>query len=446
MRAARGKSPTAFNRRTARSAVGGAVAAAVIIGLSATGVDTQVRQSMTTRADFLRAMEELSNWGRWGDDDELGAANLITPDKRRAAAALVTEGLSVSLAHDIIQVEAIDASSILERQAYGISPTRGYDRLAYTGSYHGTIHSHLDSIACHIMWEGRGYNGYRMEDIEAAGACPQGHINNLKDGIVDARHPVRRDAAPRKATAEGWLEPGTAVRKADLEALEELHGGARLGGRRDPALHGPLEAARRRRPVGGGPRTASPATMPTWRTSCRSAASRSSATTCRTIVEPHEFYDEVRLPLHYLALVALGVGIFDNLDFERAVETARRLDKYEFLFTASPLRIEGGMGSPLNPDSRRSDGPGGGGGAASVRGRGGGRPFRLEQRQVHRLGHHAIAVVVAVDRVAGSYAGRMRAGWSGVADGLVEFDHGVVRAAGPHPRVERLPLGLPRFE
>ena len=66
-------------------------------------------------------------------------------------------------------------------------------------------------------------------------------------------------------------------------------------------------------------------------------------------VEPHEFYDEVRLPLHYLALVSLGVGIFDNLDFERLAAVARDLDRYEFLFTASPLRIEGGMGSPLNP-------------------------------------------------------------------------------------------------
>jgi len=44
-------------------------------------------------------MEELSNWGRWGADDELGSSNLITPAKRRAAAALVTEGISVSLAH-----------------------------------------------------------------------------------------------------------------------------------------------------------------------------------------------------------------------------------------------------------------------------------------------------------------------------------------------------------
>jgi len=50
-----------------------------------------------------------------------------------------------------------------------------------------------------------------------------------------------------------------------------------------------------------------------------------------------------------LALVALGVGIFDNLDFERLAEVARELGRYEFLFTAAPLRIEMGMGSPLNP-------------------------------------------------------------------------------------------------
>jgi len=55
------------------------------------------------------------------------------------------------------------------------------------------------------------------------------------------------------------------------------------------------------------------------------------------------------LPLRRLALVALGVDMFDNLDFERLAEEARRLGRYELLFTAAPLRIEGGMGSPLNP-------------------------------------------------------------------------------------------------
>ena len=53
--------------------------------------------------------------------------------------------------------------------------------------------------------------------------------------------------------------------------------------------------------------------------------------------------------LHQLALVAMGVSIFDNLDFERAAEEARRLNRYEFLFMAAPLRIEKGTGSPLNP-------------------------------------------------------------------------------------------------
>ena len=54
-------------------------------------------------------------------------------------------------------------------------------------------------------------------------------------------------------------------------------------------------------------------------------------------------------PTNRLALVAMGVSIFDNLDFERAVEQSRRLNRYEFLFMAAPLRIEKGTGSPLNP-------------------------------------------------------------------------------------------------
>ena len=43
-------------------------------------------------------MTELSNWGRWGKDDQLGTMNLITPEKRRQAYRLVKEGVTVSLA------------------------------------------------------------------------------------------------------------------------------------------------------------------------------------------------------------------------------------------------------------------------------------------------------------------------------------------------------------
>ena len=41
---------------------------------------------------YQRWKTELSNWGRWGKDDQIGALNLITPAKRRQAAALVKDG------------------------------------------------------------------------------------------------------------------------------------------------------------------------------------------------------------------------------------------------------------------------------------------------------------------------------------------------------------------
>ena len=53
---------------------------------------------LITEAQYEGWLENLSNWGRWGPDDEIGALNLITPAKRRAAAALVQEGITVSLA------------------------------------------------------------------------------------------------------------------------------------------------------------------------------------------------------------------------------------------------------------------------------------------------------------------------------------------------------------
>ena len=55
-------------------------------------------QRPMTEQDVLELIDEVSNWGRWGKDDQLGAINLITAEKRRQAAQLVKVGESVSLA------------------------------------------------------------------------------------------------------------------------------------------------------------------------------------------------------------------------------------------------------------------------------------------------------------------------------------------------------------
>ena len=156
------------------------------VGISIPWAQSQsnARPTIANEEDFRRAMKELSNWGRWGADDELGAANLITPAKRKQALALAKEGVAISLAHDVAQEEAADAPFILERTLNDVTAAGTTDRYQYTGTYHGVVHSHLDAVDCHVMYEGKGYNGRSMEDIKAAGGCPKGNINALKDGVV----------------------------------------------------------------------------------------------------------------------------------------------------------------------------------------------------------------------------------------------------------------------
>jgi kynurenine formamidase len=152
---------------------------------------------------------------------------------------------------------------------------------------------------------------------------------------------------PGKATAQGWLEPGTAIHREDLEALEKIENVKVSAG--DVIL---LYTGRWKRRAARGP----------WPNSDGFAGYHAdvayfikergvSFIGCDgpNDVSPTGLPQSVGLGLHQLALVAMGVSIFDNLDFERAAEQARRLNRYEFLFMAAPLRIEKGTGSPLNP-------------------------------------------------------------------------------------------------
>ena len=66
----------------------------------AAGPQGTATHPLVAKAEYERWQRELSNWGRWGKDDELGTLNLITPAKRKEAVALVKDGISISLASD----------------------------------------------------------------------------------------------------------------------------------------------------------------------------------------------------------------------------------------------------------------------------------------------------------------------------------------------------------
>ena len=166
-------------------------------------------------------MKELSNWGRWGKDDQMGAVNLITPAKRKEALSSVKEGFSVSMARKAETEPAIDNPRPITRVMGGAG--RGANPAApppdisaasdsLTISYHGLVHTHMDAF-CHRAYMGLMYNGFPMTEVTDKG-CNKGSIYAWKDGIITRA--VLMDI-PRLKGVE-YLEPGTRIYPEDLDA------------------------------------------------------------------------------------------------------------------------------------------------------------------------------------------------------------------------------------
>src|SRR5436853_492748 len=111
-----------------------------------------------TEAEFHALAQRVSNWGRWGADDEAGALNFLTPDARRRGAALVREGISVSCALDLPITPAVDNTRptrhIVTR---GADPNTGAAGDFMTLEPHGWSMTHLDALS-HIYYQGKLYN------------------------------------------------------------------------------------------------------------------------------------------------------------------------------------------------------------------------------------------------------------------------------------------------
>src|ERR1700676_5329819 len=125
-----------------------------------------------TKADIERMMTELSNWGRWGRDDQLGAVNLITPAKRKQAAALAKEGVTISMAADVSTEAAPDNPQPYEIKTF-VNPAGGGDRL--TVQYHGYIHTHIDAFS-HRFFDGKMWNGFSAGEVTPERGAKKGSI------------------------------------------------------------------------------------------------------------------------------------------------------------------------------------------------------------------------------------------------------------------------------
>jgi kynurenine formamidase len=316
------------------------VAVALAWSVSACGASSftqsETREPITIE-QYDTWMEELSNWGRWGEDDELGAANLMTEAKRREAAALVREGTTVSLAHDMLTEEAADVTEpyVLQMTVNGENQN-SKDRIDV--SYHGVSTSHLDGL-CHVFYKDKVYNGLDYREVATDDGCTRMDTTAMKHGLVTRA--VLIDMPRLKGVP--YLEPGTKLYQEDIEAWEEF-AGVTLGSG-DALL---LRTGRWARRAATGPTRE----MSGWDASVMPfLAERDIALMGADSV--HEAPGSVPglsvNPIHRFAIVSRGMNLLDNLDLEDAAETAARLSRWEFMIVVAPLRVPGGTGSPVNP-------------------------------------------------------------------------------------------------
>jgi kynurenine formamidase len=292
----------------------------------------QPEPGSVTKEQFERWMTELSNWGRWGKDDQRGALNLITVEKRKQASTLARTGTVVSLARPIVGQNTPTAPRPIEQGGRFTNlfmadpaPQKDGDFLFERQeiAYHGGTLSHFDAL-CHVAYQGKNYNGFVFKEIFAKdGGCSKLTVTSAKDGIV----------------TRGLLLdiPGTPVRRQDIEAWEKRTGLKISAG--DALLLRSGRAVGAGMPARGG---YDPSLMPFLK-------ERDIAVMGSDMAQEGGQIPGVSIPMHFFALVALGVHLLDNLALDELADTANRLKRWEFMLVVEPLPVQNGAGGAVNP-------------------------------------------------------------------------------------------------
>jgi kynurenine formamidase len=304
--------------------------------------------------DDMRAIfAAVSNWGRWGQNDELGTLNFITPEKRRSAAMSVTEGRCVSLARDFPTAPGPHNPFPAQHHMLvggddscclgipGLEMSQDFIGIAF----HGLVSTHIDAL-CHVFADGRMFNGFPASEVLSTGAR-RNTIMAVRDGIIGRGVLLDMPAALGVSHVPAERRLGI----AELEAAERVHGAAvgsgdilivRTGRDVDRTMGGEQGAASAETGFAG----LHPEVLP-WLHEREVAALGGDG-----IQDPFNAPPNNKLwpmPIHTCGLTAMGLHLLDNLYLEDVARMAQEVGRWTFQLCIAPLRIQGGTGSPINP-------------------------------------------------------------------------------------------------
>ncbi len=307
------------------------------------------RSRRYTIGEFEELFRSVSNWGRFGSDAARGTLNYLTPDRIRAAAALVRTGRTVSLAVPISTVAGPDNPRPAAHhmvQTHGMHTVPGGPDFAMdwlASEFHGDCFTHVDAL-CHVSWRGKMFDGIPADAVDTAGASRL-DISAFAHGIVGRG--VLLDI-PRLRGVK-WLEPGEAVGRDELLAAEAAQG-VRLG-EGDILV---FRTGHHRRRLELGP----------WNNGYDGEGKAGLHVDAIPLLHERRvaaFFPDgdgetvpstvegVAYPIHALQIAAMGMACADSLQFEELVAVCDEENRWEFMVSAAPLRLPRATGSLFNP-------------------------------------------------------------------------------------------------
>ena len=286
-----------------------------------------------------------SNWGRWGDDDQRGALNLVTPEAVLDAARACRTGKVYSLALPIQRegVPIFDYRGAPQRltltsssdtdmyTAYGAAPGVGSNEDVLVLASHSI--THMDALS-HVFADGKMYNGYPADDFTTnRGAA---HLDVAQTGSFAGRG-VLLDL-PRHEGVD-WLEPGQVIDAEQLESCRAAQGTELRAGDMLLVRTGWLDFYATGEAGYQQPGLGNDAVSFVDDHEIAVVGSDNAAIECIPF-DGNEF-----LTVHIQLLVRRGVTLLEHLYLaELAADGC-----HEFLLSVGALKVTGAAGSPINP-------------------------------------------------------------------------------------------------
>ena len=295
---------------------------------------------LPTEAEVRGWLRDRRNWGRWGDDDQVGAVNLITAQKRLEAIALVRSGRTHSLSRPYPKAPGPNnpqpAQHFLrtEPRAGGSGAALDY----YGFMFHGRAMTHLDAL-CHVwdadgMWNGRD----PKTELDPSGAT-WADITAWSGGIITRG--VLLDVPRHRGSPYVTVE--APVHGWELEAIAEAQGVA-VGAGDAVLVYSGFEAYRDAQPDDFGREP-----IPGLHASCIAyVRDHDVALLGWDMLDSKPADYGLAWGVHGV-IYSYGVALLDNALLAPLAAACAAEGRHEFLLMVLPLRVEGGTGSPVNP-------------------------------------------------------------------------------------------------